>query len=45
MRFLDNFPVGVPVPDWCNDENDEQNTSNGQSFECDQIQSHCSKSG
>nr|AAG28526.1 anther-specific myb-related protein 1 [Nicotiana tabacum] len=45
MRFLDNFPVGVPVPDWCNDENDQQNTSNGQSFECDQIQSHCSKSG
>ncbi|OIT35343.1 PREDICTED: transcription factor GAMYB-like [Nicotiana attenuata] len=45
MRFLDNFPVGVPVPDWYNDENDEQNTSNGQSFECDQIQSHCSKSG
>ncbi|KAH0709909.1 hypothetical protein KY290_011264 [Solanum tuberosum] len=35
MRFLDNFPLGVPVPDWCDDQ---QNTSNGQSFECDQIQ-------
>ncbi|MCD9639692.1 hypothetical protein HAX54_024398 [Datura stramonium] len=35
MRFLDNFPLGVPVPDWCDDH---QNTSNGQSFECDQIQ-------
>lgn len=35
MRFLDNFPLGVPVPDWCDDQ---QNTSNAQSFECDQIQ-------
>ncbi|CAN4096218.1 unnamed protein product [Withania somnifera] len=35
MRFLDNFPLGVPVPDWCDDQ---QDTSNAQSFECDQIQ-------
>ncbi|PHT51555.1 Transcription factor GAMYB [Capsicum baccatum] len=35
MRFLDNFPLGVSVPDWCDDQ---QNTSNAQSFECDQIQ-------